>query len=545
MNIPKPISDVYIVQSIKLNKNEALEGTEIPAFSIKRPSISQGDPETFTVEAVGTATPQADFELYEGTTLLTFPHTVNFSANELLKTYTLKIKNDVTAESTEDFTFNIKSLGGVVQHTVSYKIMGADTFFQNIPTNLTRCTPEQVLEFEAPLADSYAWDAPAGSYTCLTPDCRKISINAQAQPLTLAAKLGFGTITAANSSIVQNITIQPNYLQVAGNTPICEGTSIRLTASGRDTYQWSPAIGLSCTNCPNPIASPTTTTTYTLLGTSTSCANSTMSVQVQVVSGVPAPTFVGLNDSYCINSTEVALATTSAGGTFTVNGQNATAFSPTALGAGTHTITYQKQEATCLRVINKSVTVIQGEATINTQPNSQFIDLNSGVTFTVAATGNTTLAYQWQEKVGTASFVNLVNTAPYSGVNTPTLSIASVNMTFNSRQYRCVLTACATAVNSNPATLDVNPLSLASATLDAQITLSPNPTKDKVWLKTKQNAVAEIEVYTSEGKFLSKITPERINAEQYELSLAKFNKGTYLLKVMVGKEFTIKRIVKE
>ena len=30
------------------------------------------------------------------------------------------------------------------------------------------------------------------------------------------------------------------------------------------TYEWSPAIGLSCTNCPNPVANPTETTVYTL-----------------------------------------------------------------------------------------------------------------------------------------------------------------------------------------------------------------------------------------------------------------------------------------
>jgi hypothetical protein len=30
------------------------------------------------------------------------------------------------------------------------------------------------------------------------------------------------------------------------------------------TYAWSPATGLSCTTCPNPLASPTATVTYTI-----------------------------------------------------------------------------------------------------------------------------------------------------------------------------------------------------------------------------------------------------------------------------------------
>lgn len=43
---------------------------------------------------------------------------------------------------------------------------------------------------------------------------------------------------------------------------ICNGDSVRLTVAGAADPQWSPAKGLSCTECPNPIARPTSTTTY-------------------------------------------------------------------------------------------------------------------------------------------------------------------------------------------------------------------------------------------------------------------------------------------
>ncbi|MEZ5057679.1 MAG: gliding motility-associated C-terminal domain-containing protein [Saprospiraceae bacterium] len=58
--------------------------------------------------------------------------------------------------------------------------------------------------------------------------------------------------------------------------PICPGESVDLeTIGGAGTFTWTPATGLSCTDCPNPIASPTVTTTYTItaddgLGCSTS-----------------------------------------------------------------------------------------------------------------------------------------------------------------------------------------------------------------------------------------------------------------------------------
>lgn len=49
------------------------------------------------------------------------------------------------------------------------------------------------------------------------------------------------------------------------DTTLCLLDSVQLQGSGGTIYQWSPAIGLSCTNCPNPKASPLSTTTYTMI----------------------------------------------------------------------------------------------------------------------------------------------------------------------------------------------------------------------------------------------------------------------------------------
>jgi PKD repeat protein len=47
---------------------------------------------------------------------------------------------------------------------------------------------------------------------------------------------------------------------------ICRNAVTDLTASGAVQYSWSPAAGLSCTDCPNPKASPQINTTYLLQG---------------------------------------------------------------------------------------------------------------------------------------------------------------------------------------------------------------------------------------------------------------------------------------
>lgn len=51
-----------------------------------------------------------------------------------------------------------------------------------------------------------------------------------------------------------------------GDQTIYPGHSVQLWASGAATYTWSPATGLSATDIPNPIASPTETITYTVTG---------------------------------------------------------------------------------------------------------------------------------------------------------------------------------------------------------------------------------------------------------------------------------------
>jgi gliding motility-associated-like protein len=72
-------------------------------------------------------------------------------------------------------------------------------------------------------------------------------------------------------------TATGNYsVNVVGNIPvtvipnvasISSGQEVQLNASGATSYMWSPPDGLSCTDCPDPIASPSVTTTYIVVGT--------------------------------------------------------------------------------------------------------------------------------------------------------------------------------------------------------------------------------------------------------------------------------------
>ncbi len=62
------------------------------------------------------------------------------------------------------------------------------------------------------------------------------------------------------------VTVNPLTLDLDESTFICAGESVNLNATGvnGNTWQWEPADGLSCTDCPNPVATPTQTTIYTV-----------------------------------------------------------------------------------------------------------------------------------------------------------------------------------------------------------------------------------------------------------------------------------------
>lgn len=89
-----------------------------------------------------------------------------------------------------------------------------------------------------------------------------------------------------------DISIRPEPLfAIANGVSICVGESAQLQASGGVTYNWSPATGLNNSTIANPIATPLTTTTYTVNVSEPVCNRSavlstTITVEVPVVNTI-------------------------------------------------------------------------------------------------------------------------------------------------------------------------------------------------------------------------------------------------------------------
>ncbi|MCE3281490.1 MAG: cell surface protein [Chitinophagaceae bacterium] len=84
---------------------------------------------------------------------------------------------------------------------------------------------------------------------------------------TFNGQLIVGTAFGCYDTTSKPITINPSpTVNTNPNMQICRGQSAQLNATGAFTYDWAPFTGLSCTTCPNPIASPVTTTQYVVTG---------------------------------------------------------------------------------------------------------------------------------------------------------------------------------------------------------------------------------------------------------------------------------------
>ena len=77
----------------------------------------------------------------------------------------------------------------------------------------------------------------------------------------------YDTYGCSNSASVFVFVQQEPSLSNSHDTTIIIGEIVNLWAQSSQnvTYLWSPSYGLSCTNCPNPIAQPLQSTTYTVM----------------------------------------------------------------------------------------------------------------------------------------------------------------------------------------------------------------------------------------------------------------------------------------
>lgn len=113
--------------------------------------------------------------------------------------------------------------------------------------------------------------------------------------------------TSINVNVVEHILPTAN---AGANEEFCSGSGgVTLNGSGGGTYLWTPSTGLSSNNIANPIANPTTTTTYSLTVTNSNGCTDTDDITITRNTTPGNPTITLSNATPCIGTTDNFQAT--------------------------------------------------------------------------------------------------------------------------------------------------------------------------------------------------------------------------------------------
>jgi PKD repeat protein len=180
---------------------------------------------------------------------------------------------------------DFQAVGGIFIDHIA-KMVDSDPDAQAMVSDTIICVGDNIL-FEdrswGP-ADSILWEFTGGTPTTSTLLDQSVTWSAEGiYTVTHVAHSQLGSDTSTYTIYVGGPTA------AAGpDTLICTGMSTALTASGGTQYLWTPSTGLSADSIANPVATPTVSTTYTVLVTDSIGCSATDTVLVEVSAPVAA-----------------------------------------------------------------------------------------------------------------------------------------------------------------------------------------------------------------------------------------------------------------
>jgi gliding motility-associated-like protein len=264
-------------------------------------------------------------------------------------------------------------------------------------------------------------------------------------------------VQVSNSGCVNQdtllVTVNAPQVSASDDAEFCFGGSAQLSASGNGgTFSWSPATGLSATDIADPIADPTTTTTYAV--TLTDGIGCTVTDSVAVIVNQLPNADAGPDQTPCLN-TSIALGgspTGPAGSTFS--------WSPaTGLDDATNANPLLNVSTDATYV----VTVTDGEQCVNTDTMNVVVlplpDVDAGPDLEVCFGGSVQLQ-------GSGNGI-LLWTPPF-GLSDPTIP-DPISTPEQTTVYTLTVTGGNTCTNSDQALVTVNVLPSANAGPDVSV----------------------------------------------------------------------------
>jgi serine protease len=355
---------------------------------------------------------------------------------------------------------------------------------------------------------SWNWNMPGASVTTSTLQNPTVTYaTGGVYSVTLSATNAAGTSTVSKTFTV---TGTPT-VTAAGSSTSCAGSSATLTASGATTYTWNPGslVGASV------VVSPTTTTTYSVVGMTGSCSGN--NTKILTVSPNPTITASGTS-SICAGSPATIIG--NGGSTYTWNPGSLTGATVVVTPGSTTTYTLTGSNGTCNGVTTKVVTVNSlPVVTANTSASVICGPPYQG-TANITATGATT--YTWN----TSATTTVIAVSP-SVTTSYTVTGTNSNGCMNSASFTQSVSAC-TGVQ----VLNV---------LDGQLSVHPNPNSGVFTIQANFEGAYDVTIYNNIGQVVKRDAGLKGNNQ---LDLSGYAVGIYNIVVNVNGNYkTIKMVI--
>lgn len=337
--------------------------------------------------------------------------------------------------------------------------------------------------------------------------------NGATQSFTASTTITY-TVTGTDGNNCSNtddvlITVNPlPAIDAGADQEICNGDQTTITATGGNTYEWDNGLNTGAAHN----VSPTSTTTYEVLGTDLNgCENSD-----QVVVNVTAiPTVnAGVDQEVC-EGEEVTLSATASNGTISWNNGVDDGVPFVATTTQTYVATADDNGCTAtddvLVTVNSLPIVNMGAdetACLNHEPIELSGSPEGGVYTGTGVTGS-------EFDPATADL----------GTHTITYTYQDANGCENSATQDITVDGCA-SLNENA--------------VDNSIIVKPNPATD--FIDVDAENVKSIQLMTSEGRVVN-IKFNTLNESTTRIDVSTLSKGTYILQINTENISTIRKVV--
>ncbi len=304
----------------------------------------------------------------------------------------------VSVGSTTNYTLVVTNACGSATDQVNVSI--GEGFVADAGPDRTICPKENtVIGTPALAGNSYQWSPSTG-----------LSCTSCAQPTASPSSTTVYTLVVLNddcgTKTVDQVTVNVEQAPIADAGPdltICLGETVQIGTVGQNgnKYRWTPAVGLSCSNCPNPTVTPTQTVTYTLTVTNKNCR--TKSKDQVTITITDAPTAnAGLDQEICEGESVAIGSTGQAGNIYYWSPSTglscATCPNPTASPNSTTLYTVTVSNPNCPNTATDQVTVNVKELPTANAGSDQTICPKESVTIGSPAIAGTT--YNWSPSTG-------------------------------------------------------------------------------------------------------------------------------------------------